>query len=217
MCIVYCITNLKNGKKYIGWTNKTLDERWTKHVQNALVRNRSFMLSQAIRKYGDGDDVWRREVLLADLDVPSAKLHEIRLIAEHSTNGTQGGHGYNMTDGGDGGTASGEHNPFFGRQHTEESKQKMRETLGDKLSGHNNPQHGLTGELSPNWGRKHSEESKRKRSEKLKGRIVTKETREKLRQRFQDPEVKARRSQAQKARRERERKLREDLHQSSAD
>lgn len=213
MCIVYCITNKLNGKRYVGWTKKTLEKRWQKHIVNALVRNRRFLLSIAIRKYGIADDIWCREILVEGVSVGEAKQLEIKFIAELNTCALTGGIGYNMTPGGDGGTLSGAANPFYGRHHSAETIEKMRQTLGDKLSGENNPQFGLRGELSPNWGRKHSEESKRKRSEKLKGKKRTVEQRARMRE--ANAQNRENRSRAQQRRREKERLERESLHQSS--
>lgn len=215
MCIVYCITNLTNGKRYVGWTNKTLEQRWKKHVSNALVRKRRFLLSKAIRKYGTSDDVWQRAAL-AQVETPEdAKRLEIKFIVEFNSCALVGGHGYNMTWGGDGGTLSGAANPFYGRRHSQESIEKMRQTLGDRLSGENNPQWGRKGELSPCWGLKHSEESRRKRSAKLRGRVLSEEAKLNMRRASQDPETKRRRSEAQKLRRQKEREARESLSQSS--
>ena len=99
MCIVYCITNLTNGKRYVGWTNKTLEQRWKKHVSNALIRKRRFLLSEAIRKYGLTNDVWKREVLTQVETPVEAKQLEVKFIADFDCCALTGGHGYNMKDG----------------------------------------------------------------------------------------------------------------------
>ena len=49
----------------------------------------------------------------------------------------------------------GENNPFYGHVHTEESKQKMRESKFGKMVGENNPM----------YGKKHTEETRKKMSE----------------------------------------------------
>jgi group I intron endonuclease len=207
MCIVYCITNQLNGKRYIGWTAKTLEERWQMHVKNAIVRKRRFLLSAAIRKHGAGDETWHREVLLNVTDVEQAKQHECRLIKELNTCSLIGGVGYNMTVGGDGGTLSGEANPFYGKHHTANTIEKIRASIGDKLTGENNPQFGKRGALSPNWGRQHSEESRQKRSAKLKGKPQPKLRKPK------SEETRRRMSEAQKLRRQKEKSDRENSHQ----
>jgi hypothetical protein len=64
-----------------------------------------------------------------------AKRLEVKFIAEYNTCALVGGFGYNMTLGGDGGTLSGVANPFYGHNHTPESVEKIRRTIGDRLSG----------------------------------------------------------------------------------
>ena len=53
-------------------------------------------------------------------------------------------------------------NGFYGKKHTEESKQKMSESLKGLNVGENNTAYGKYGKDSPRYGKKHSEESKRK-------------------------------------------------------
>lgn len=55
---------------------------------------------------------------------------------------------------------SGENNPFFGRKHAEETRQKMRESHAD-VSGNKHPCFGRTGDKHPMWGKKHSKEKMR--------------------------------------------------------
>jgi group I intron endonuclease len=49
---VYKVTNKQNGKIYIGITNQGVTVRWSKHCSDAR-RNSTFLLSKAIRKYGE--------------------------------------------------------------------------------------------------------------------------------------------------------------------
>jgi group I intron endonuclease len=49
--VIYKITNLINGKFYIGQTIMTLSKRWSKHKSDAN-RGAGWVLSAAIRKYG---------------------------------------------------------------------------------------------------------------------------------------------------------------------
>lgn len=82
----------------------------------------------------------------------------------------------------------GENNNFFGKTHSEETKEKIRQKrLGTKASeetkkklsemrkGSGNSMYGKTGEKSPLYGKKHSEETKNKQSESLGTSIYCKE------------------------------------------
>lgn len=212
MCIVYCVTNVKNGKRYVGWTNKTLEQRWKMHVRNALVRKRKFLLSEAIRKHGPGDEVWTLEILQEVTTPEGAKLLEVKFIAEFNTNHLAGGHGYNMTPGGDGCVLSGPANPFYGRKHSPETIEKIRQTIGDNLTGENNPQWGKRGELSPSWGKRHSHQTIERITTKTRGQKRTVEQRDRMR--AANARNKNNRSEAQKRRRERERQERASLYES---
>lgn len=54
----------------------------------------------------------------------------------------------------------GENNGFFGKTHTEETKELQSELK----KGENNPMHGKRGKDNPNYGRKDSEESRKRKS-----------------------------------------------------
>ena len=54
----------------------------------------------------------------------------------------------------------GENNPFYGKQHTEESKKKLSKAMKGKYKGENNPF----------YGKQHTEKSKKKMSEAKKGK-----------------------------------------------
>lgn len=49
---VYLITNTVNGKRYVGQTRLTIQERWRAHVNAAKFRPYCRLLAAAIRKYG---------------------------------------------------------------------------------------------------------------------------------------------------------------------
>jgi hypothetical protein len=94
--IVYCITNTVNGKKYIGMTSRTIDQRWESHCSSA--RNGStFRFHSAIRKYGE--ESFTKEILFCDLDESSCRTIEEETIKEYNTMIT----GYNAKPGGCGG------------------------------------------------------------------------------------------------------------------
>lgn len=175
MCVVYCITNTINQKRYVGWTSKTVEKRWKQHIKNAIINNCKFLLSNAIRKYGVEEGTWKLEVLAEVATPDEAKLLEIEHIAKYNTNRLMGGVGYNMTPGGDGTILFGKANSFYGKKHTPETIQKMRETIGDRLSGPNNPQYGMRGELSPNWRKEKSKETRQKLRDSHLGRKASEE------------------------------------------
>lgn len=97
--IVYKITNLINGKVYIGQTVRSLEERYRGHIQRA---NKGYMgkLYPAMRKYGI--DNFKPEVIEEiDESLPDAKQllneREIYWIAKYDS----ANNGYNITLGGD--------------------------------------------------------------------------------------------------------------------
>lgn len=96
MFSVYKITNLINGKMYIGFTKRTVDARWRSHCSSA--RNGSpFRFHSAIRKYGI--DAWKIEVMAKFDSERDARKYEERRIAECDSMVT----GYNAKPGGCGG------------------------------------------------------------------------------------------------------------------
>jgi group I intron endonuclease len=59
---IYCHTNTVNGKKYVGQTRQSMEQRWTKHVIKALNNTSSSRaFAAAIRKHGPS--VFSHEVL----------------------------------------------------------------------------------------------------------------------------------------------------------
>lgn len=93
---VYLITNLVNGKVYVGkaWN---VCRRWSHHKYQAKTGQLT-LLHKAIRKYGI--DSFRVETLLACDDEESAYAAEVREIAQRRS--MDPSVGYNRTTGGDG-------------------------------------------------------------------------------------------------------------------
>ena len=97
MGYIYCITNLINGKKYIGQTVRSIQDRFKDHSHQAYrPENDSRPICRAIRKYGiENFSIEQIEEVENDL----LNEREIYWIQEFQTYGKNG---YNATKGGDG-------------------------------------------------------------------------------------------------------------------
>lgn len=119
--LVYCHT--LNGKKYIGYTGKTMEERLQDHIGEALEGSgRHF--HRAINKYGVENI--SSEVLVEDLTKAQAKKLEEAYIEKFDTFKN----GYNMTRGGDGGNTL--------EKYTEEKMKEHRKLKSYNAVGMNN-------------------------------------------------------------------------------
>lgn len=174
---IYIITNILNGKEYIGITNN-IKKRWSTHRSATQIKT---AIHHAIKKHGKENFLFHH---YADaFNWSHACEIEKMLIAEKNTLSPNG---YNLTKGGDGSLGFSSHNK--GKKWSEESKEKMRQAkLGKKDSEetrikkanilknmvrtkeHNKKiAESQKGVLCPQRGRigkKHSEETKRKISE----------------------------------------------------
>jgi group I intron endonuclease len=93
--VVYMITNVINGKKYIGVTCQKLYRRKCSHFCDAK-NGKDGILGRAIRLYGKEN--FKCEVIMECVSFEDALLEEIRLIKELKPE-------YNATKGGDGSTS----------------------------------------------------------------------------------------------------------------
>lgn len=175
---VYCHTNKINGKKYFGITSRPVEDRWK---QGLGYQKTQTVFWRAISKYTwDG---FEHEIIAENLTEADAKTKEIELIARYKTNChryNNPSYGYNCTDGGDGSSgwhpseetkvkigqkakvrlAAPQNNPMYGKHHSDETKQKIRETIGGTRAGMNNPM----------YGKKHLKETRQTISEHRKGK-----------------------------------------------
>lgn len=179
--IVYCHTNLINGKKYIGITSQTPEQRF----RNGKGYKNSKHFYNSIQKYGW--DSFAHEILYSNLTKEEACQKEIELIAEYNTQNPD--FGYNIAPGGQ--CCIGEDNPWYGKHHTEEAKRKMsmsrkgipkseefKKKLSEKLKGRvfseetrqkmsqNHPD--VSGDKNPMYGKKIDPEHQRKMVEASK-------------------------------------------------
>lgn len=148
--IIYKVTNLINNKVYIGKTQNGLNERKKRHLSDARANKYNMVFHKALRKYNVDDFVWEilDTVMFSDLLTDLEKFY-IKKYNSKIPNG------YNMTDGSGGGWGegriqwnkgkkncytkehllkisermSGEKHWGYGKQRSEETKQKIRESI----------------------------------------------------------------------------------------
>lgn len=128
--IIYQITNIVNGKSYIGKSIKTAEQRLKKHLYNANSGGDTF-LYKAIRKYGhESFKIEVIECLQEDCEQTLNKREKF-WISQLSPE-------YNMTEGGDGGRTSDSPNFRIGmaKYHANKCKQSYatRGMTGKKQS-----------------------------------------------------------------------------------
>ncbi len=146
--IIYKITNTINNKIYIGQTIQSFKNRLNEHKKKMRNGSKS-PLYDALRKYG----IENFEFKIIDTAVNQQELDskEIFYIKQFNSRYPSG---YNLTDGGAGtfnyrhtqkdklrmkklkeGMFLGENNPFYGKHHTTEQKEKWKkDRKGRKLS-----------------------------------------------------------------------------------
>jgi group I intron endonuclease len=112
---IYRSVNKTNEKVYIGYTNKSLEQRTKEHIK-AAKKGSEYVFHKSIRKHGSDNFTW--EVLFESKD-KNFILNEMEsfFIKEHNSF-YENGFGYNMTYGGQGGMA--------GKKHDEHTKEKMK-------------------------------------------------------------------------------------------
>lgn len=183
MCIVYVITNVINGMKYVGVTSHSLDIRLRCHLSKAR-QGSNYLLHQAIRDYGE--DNFIIEPVESNIPKEQALATEAYYIDKFDTY-YKSGKGYNMTKGGDGTVAyiftaearekiskantgrvySKDRNERLRRINTGRYyKPEWREALSAARMGR------FTGSDNPFYGKHHSDNTKLKIREANSGMIV---------------------------------------------
>lgn len=110
--IIYKVTNLVDGKSYIGQTVRSLAKRRIGHIQKVNCGSKSYF-HNAIRSYGV--DAFEWEIICLCLSKTEADTKECEFIKVLDTKVP---YGYNLTDGGEG---------HLGFYPTEETRAKMGE------------------------------------------------------------------------------------------
>jgi group I intron endonuclease len=124
---VYKITNLLNGKIYIGKTNN-IEKRFNEHINNAKAeRQGCTKLYKSIRKYGE-ENFSYPEILAAFEKEQEAYDAEIKFIAKYNSVKK----GLNILAGGSG-AGSGFNNPQFGNHLPRESQRKVLRPSKEEL------------------------------------------------------------------------------------
>lgn len=124
---IYCHRNKINNKVYIGQTCQRLERRW----RDGEGYSHCSYFYKAIQKYGW--DNFEHIILLENLTLEEANKNEVRLIKLFDSMNPE--KGYNLEYGGD------------NKTHSEETKQKISNSLKGKLAGEKNPMYG---KISPN-------------------------------------------------------------------
>lgn len=125
--IIYRITNMVNGKMYVGQTTRSLSQRWREHCSNS---SGCTYLHNAITKYGKEN--FKVEQIDIALDQEELDYKERQYIMCYNTLVPNG---YNLTDGGSVG-------------------KKISDVICYKISEHH---HDVSGELNPMFGKKRPE------------------------------------------------------------
>ena len=102
--IVYCAKNLINGKLYVGYTSKTLEERIQNHLHQSKNKNYKhyfYLFKSALRKYGLESFEW--SILSECSSIGECCKKEKFYIKKFDTISPNG---YNLTEGGNGGIQS---------------------------------------------------------------------------------------------------------------
>lgn len=159
---VYCITNLITNKKYIGITTQGFENRFKKHINEAMNGSERY-LCKSFRKYG----IENFKVELIDNEINSYKElleKEIYYIEKYNS---MMPNGYNMTLGGEG---------SLGRPMKQETREKMKKMKLGKTPWNK----GKPGSQKGHWeGKKMPYEARLKMSIAKRGKKLSEETKKK--------------------------------------
>jgi group I intron endonuclease len=161
--IIYKAVNKINNKIYIGKTIRTLYIRKNGHFRDAFKAKSQTHFHKALRKYGEKSFEW--SVIKKCKNIDELNESEKKFIKDFNTIKN----GYNMTNGGDGGVCGlyyvkryGKDNPFYGKHHTEKTKEILRNKNIGKFADDKNYFYGkhFTNEQNSFYGKHHTEKTK---------------------------------------------------------
>jgi group I intron endonuclease len=147
---VYKITNLVNGKIYIGKTNN-VDKRWYEHLRVSKTQEQTFYIYRSIKKYGSENFT----IVVIDNNLIEQEAFEREKFWIRELNSNNPNIGMNLTEGGEGPAGlkwseesrdkiRGENNHNFGKSLSDETKEKLSASLSGEGNGF--------------YGKKHSDE-----------------------------------------------------------
>lgn len=158
--VVYLVQCKVNGKRYVGQTIKTVEERFNEHAKC----KKNMLISKAIQKYGKEN--FRYGVIKSCASKAEMDYWEKYFIVALKSKVP---YGYNLTDGGEG-TSGIERTPEY------------RAKLSARFSGEKNPRYGKKNTpehtakiVAANLGKKRSAETCTLIAESQRGKVFTKE------------------------------------------
>ena len=155
---IYTITNIMNGKIYIGYTENYNERIFNHKNELKLNRHKNTHLQLSYNKYGEENFVF---------EILEECLEEFLVSLEHywcnilDTHNPERGYNIGATN-----PNSRSSRPMLGKIHSLETRLKISKNRKGKAKGKNNYFYGKT----------HSEETKRKMSIKKKGKVFFEET-----------------------------------------
>lgn len=184
---VYLRTNKANGKQYVGQTNDFKRREFNWYNTNWHYAGR--LIDNARKKYGVEN--WNTDILKECDTLDETNYWEAYYIKELNTKAPNG---YNLTDGGDGAPAcivsdetrkklseimKGENNPFYGRHHSKETIEKLKnKVVSDETR--KKMSDACKGRPSTFKGKHHTDEVKQKLREQHIGKHLTDEAKQKI-------------------------------------
>jgi len=131
--VIYKITNIINGKEYIGQTTKTIEQRWKRHCWGCTLKSGRMVISTAIAKYGKENFIIEKvQEASSQEELDNLEIYYAKKYNTFSPNG------YNLKAGNGNGCVSEETRRKIsiankGRVASEETREKLRIShLGQK-------------------------------------------------------------------------------------